>query len=48
MSESDCENVQRRLKELEEEHRRALAEGDIEALERLQTELDGLMQQGRQ
>ena len=48
MSEPDCESVERRLEQLEEEHRRALAEGDIEALERLQTELDGLMQQGRQ
>ena len=45
MSEPDRETAEGRLKQLEEEHRRALAEDNIEALERVQTELDGLLKQ---
>jgi hypothetical protein len=43
MQTTDRVEVQRRLKELQEEHRRALGEGDIEALNRVQEELAELM-----
>ena len=43
MQTTDRAEVQRRFKELQEEHRRALGEGNIEALNRVQKELAELM-----
>ena len=43
MQTTDRAEVQRRFKELQEEHRRALGEANIEALNRVQKELAELM-----
>jgi uncharacterized membrane protein (DUF106 family) len=45
MQTADPAEVQRKFKELQKEHRRALAEGDIEALNRIQSQLAELMNQ---
>ena len=45
MQTADPAEVQRKFKELQKEHRRALAEGDIEALNRIQSQLAELMKQ---
>ena len=45
MQTADRVEFQRKHKQLQEEHRRALTAGDVEALDRIQTELAKLLRE---